>query len=489
LLTAEERALLRQLSVFAGSWTLEAAQAVCGDDPSEEMEVLDTLARLAEKSLVDVEDPIEAAEGRFRLLETIRQYAREKLLEVGEAEQIRDRHLDFFLGFAEQTEPKLRGPEQLAWLERVEREHDNLRTALAWSLEGGTSERALRLAGALSFFWEFRGHFNEGQKWLDKALALAERHKTGAAGDASDPARAEMAWRAKALYGAGRLHFAVRPEPDVSRMMVEESLRLWRELGDKWWMAVALEHVGFMLMGRSDIRTAQARLEEGVSLAREVTDRWPLALCLVRLASSFSFTDVAAAHRTRAEALAVARSVGDKSVLCQALTGMAGTYLAAGDLAAAASILEEARSEARAIGSVTHIYLSLFESVITACRQGDLTQARGDCFELLALARETAAPTVCMIAVFASGIVASFSDQPQRAVRLFAALESFAGSHFSNTLMTLFVMSDQPLEKTRAQLDPAIFEAAWAEGQQMTMEQAMAFATETEGADTQIAAT
>jgi hypothetical protein len=275
----------------------------------------------------------------------------------------------------------------------------------------------------------------------------------------------------------------VRPEPDVSRMLVEESLRLWRELGDKWWMAVALEHVGFMLMGENDYRTAQTRLEEGVSLARKVTDRWPLALCLVRLSSSYRFMDVAAAHRTRAEALAVARSVGDKSVLCQGLTAAVGTYLIQGDLAAAAAVAEEARVEARAIGSVTHIYLSLLESVITACRQGDPTKARGYCLELLALARETGAPTVCMIAVFASGIVASFSDQPQRAVRLLAALESFTSSHFSNTLMTLLVMSDRPLEKTRAQLDPATFEAAWAEGEQLTLEQAMALATEDESKD------
>jgi predicted ATPase len=158
LLTEAERVLLRRLSVFAGGWSLEAAQAVCGDglgeagEVLEALDVLETLSQLTDKSLVEVEAPMEAAEGRYRLLETIRQYARDKLLASGEAEWVRDRHLEYFVQFAEQAEPKLRGAEQLEWLERVEREHDNLRTALARALDSGKRENALRLAGALYYF-------------------------------------------------------------------------------------------------------------------------------------------------------------------------------------------------------------------------------------------------------------------------------------------------------------------------------------------------
>jgi predicted ATPase/DNA-binding SARP family transcriptional activator len=488
LLTAAERVLLRRLAVFAGSFSLEAAQAVGGaglDAAGELGEVLDTLVRLADKSLVDVEEPLEAVEGRFRLLETIRQYARDKLLEAGEAEQARDRHLAFFLQVAEETEPKLRSAEQLAWLERVERDHDNLRAALAWALERGASERALRLAGALYYFWEFRGYWSEGQNWLDEALALSERERSRrTAAEVYPPSGAERAQRAKALYGAGRLHFAARIEPDVSRAMVEESLRLWRELGDTWWMAVALEHVGFMLRLEGDLQTARARLEEGASLAREVTDRWPLALCLVRLATDATFTDVAAAHRIRAEAVRLARSVGDKSVLCQALTGMAGTYFVEGNLAAAAAVAEEARVEARAIRSVTHVFLSLLELVITACLQADLTKAKKYCVELQALARETGSLTVYLVMVFAFGILASFSGQPQRAVRLLAATDAFARQRGSKVSFgKIFIVGDQALEMARAQLDPATFEAAWTEGQQMTEDQLVALATEDERTD------
>jgi predicted ATPase len=272
LLSETERVLLRRLSVFAGGWSWEAAQAVCGEGLGEE--VLDPLVRLADKSMVVVDEPLEAAVGRYRLLETIRQYAREKLLEAGEAEAVRERHLEYFLRFAEEAEPRLRGAEQLVWLERVESEHDNLRTALAWALERGKRDRPLELAGALSYFWVLRGYVSGGYKWLDDALALWEREQSekGAAG--TDPATpVERAHRAKALYAAGLLH-VVTLNLKRARTMVEESLRVWRDLGDTWWMAVALERVGFLSGFAGDLQTAFAHLEEGVSLARGVEDRW-----------------------------------------------------------------------------------------------------------------------------------------------------------------------------------------------------------------------
>jgi predicted ATPase/DNA-binding SARP family transcriptional activator len=484
LLTAAERMLLRRLSVFAGSFSLEAAQAVCGAGLGED--ALETLARLADKSLVEVDEPLDAVEGRFRVLETIRQYAREKLLEAGEAEQVRDRHLAFFLGFAEQTEPKLRRAEQLTWLERVERDHDNLRTALAWALERGASESALRLAGALYYFWEFRGYWSEGQKWLDDALALAEREQSeGVATGEYTSTHAETAQRAKALYGAGRLRFATLFDPDVSRTMIEESLRLWRELGDKWWMAVTLEHIGFMLTVEGDYQTSRARLEEGVSLAREVEDPWLLALCLVRLASPLMEIDVTASHRIREEGVALARSVGDKRVLCQGLNGLAASYLMKGDLTAAASVAEEARAEARAIGDVIHVFLSFLVLVIIACLQNDPAKAKGYCFEILTLARERGVALAHPLMLFPFALVASFGGQPQQGVRLFAAVEVLFGQSGIKlgSFGPFLIVQKQALERARAQLDPATFEAALQEGRALTPEQAIALATGNESED------
>jgi tetratricopeptide (TPR) repeat protein len=451
---------------------LDAAQAVCADPSGGE--VLDTLARLADKSLVTVDESPEAAEARYRLLETIRQYARDKLLAAGESERIRDRHLDHYLRFAEEAEPRLRSADQLAWLERLETEHDNLRAALAWSLESADAERALRLAGAAAYFWELRGYWSEGHRWLDQALALSPR---GANGTVVQP---QTAARAKALYGAGRLHFATRAEASASRQIVEASLRSWRELGDKWWMAVALEHVGFMLMFEGDFQTARARLEEGVSLARETEDGWPLAMCLVRLAGALARTDVAASRRVREEGVAVARGVGDKSVLSQGLVGLAFLDVMDGNIAAAGPIAAEALAEARAIGTVTQIYLSLLASAVAASLRADPAAAKGYCLEIFALAREAGSTVVQLVGLLASSFVECFSGDPGRGVSLLTATERF-GDESGGTrgvARGLFGPLYMPaFERAQARLDAASLEAALHKGRMLTIEQAVELAT------------
>ena len=170
LLPQAERELLRRLSVFAGGWTLPAAQAVCADDALPEADFLDLLGRLINKSLVLV-NRRKDQEIRYHLLETVRQYAQEKLAESGEAGRIRDRHMPYFLSLAIRAEPELIGAEQAAWFDRLELEHDNFRLALGWSLEGGAAraEAGLRMANSLWWFWFQRGH-DEGCDWLKKTL-------------------------------------------------------------------------------------------------------------------------------------------------------------------------------------------------------------------------------------------------------------------------------------------------------------------------------
>jgi predicted ATPase/DNA-binding SARP family transcriptional activator len=485
LLSEGERVLLRRLSVFAGGWSWEAAQAVCGDGLGDE--VLDSLVSLVDKSLIVVEEPMEAAEGRYRLLETIRQYAREKLLASGEAEAVRDRHLEYFLRLAEEAEPRLRRAEQLGWLNRLETEHENLRTALAWSLERGKSDRVLRLAGALSYFWELRGYWSEGCKWLDEALARASHEQRGK-GSASEPSPLtppEQAQRAKALYGSGRLRFMSLLDPDVSRAMVEESLRMWCELGDKWWMAVALEHVGFMSGVEGDVQMARTRLEEGVALAREVEDRWPLALCLVRLAARM---DVALARQMFEEGVALARTVGDKSILSQGLDGMGGVYFLEGKLTEAARVCEEGLAEARAIGDFVHLMLSLLLLAVVTCLQGDTVKAKEYGFQVLTLARETGASQWLLLVILVFGFVAIFNGQPGRGLRLFTATQTLLrqrGLKLDILAGPLPMIVTQALEKAQAQLDPASFQAALQEGRGLTLEQALALATENASQDSQ----
>jgi hypothetical protein len=345
--------------------------------------------------------------------------------------------------------------------------------------------------GALSYFWELRGSWSEGHKWLDDTLALAEREQAEkvAAGKPYIPSYAEMSRRAKVLYGAARIRFATLFEPAASRALVEESLRLWRELGDKWWMAVALEHVGFML-SMDDVQAARALLEEGVALAREVEDRWPLAVCLVRLGSFLPLTEFDTARLIRDEAVAVARRVGDKSVLSQGLFGLATDLYLEGTLTAAGPVGEEALANARAIGSTMHVILSLLVLVIISCFQGDLAKANDYCVQVLAFAREKGSPQWLFLVLLAFGLVACLGGQPLRGVRLLVSTETLLRQHGINPrvegmrdLMALRQSIDAALETARAQLDPARFAAAWAEGEHMTMEQALALATEIDGAN------
>lgn len=483
LLSEPERTLLRRLSVFAGGWSLDAATSVCDGVLAEG--TLETIARLADKSMVVVEGPMETGEGRYRLLETIRQYARDKLLASGESEQLRDRHLDYFLRFAEAIEPKLRGAEQLVWLGRVETEHDNLRTALAWALESRKSGSALRLAGALSYFWELRGYLAEGQKWLAEALSSSEREREAVVIGVSRPsspalADTNKAARAKVLYASGRVHFASHVEPSVSRAIVEEALQSWRELGDKWWVAVALEHVGFMLRWEGDAETSVARLEEGVSLAREVQDRWPLALCLMRLGGSLVGSDVAASLRIFEEAEAIARAIGDRHLLSQVLVAHASAHFLSGNLSAAASMAAEALVEGRAVGSVISVFLSLMAMAVISCLQGDATGAKAYCHELLDFGRETGSPTVHILGLFGSGFVACFSERPEQGVRMLGAGQALAGElgMVRGFIGPMLMLYEQALQRAREKLDSATVDAALQEGRALTMDQALQLARE-----------
>jgi len=487
LLSEAERVLLRRLSVFAGGWSLEAAQAVCSDGPGEE--VLDPLVRLVDKSMVVVEEPLEAAEGRYRLLETIRQYARDKLFESGEAEHVRDQHLEFFLRFAEIAEPRLRSAEQLEWLHRVETEYDNLRTALAWSLERSKSDRTLRLAGALSYFWVLRGIFSESYKWLNDALTFAEReqHEKSAAGTYT-PTPVEMAQRAKALYGATLSQFGTL-DMKKGRTLIDESLRLWRALGDTWWTAVALELKALLLSVSPDFEMALACLEEGVALGRRIEDPWPLAVCLIRMGDALKPGGQAAAARPfLEEGVALARRIGDKSVLSEGLRELGSVYYVAGALTAAESLTEEALAHGRAIGSLLSVFLALFQLVVISCLQNDPEKAKRYCGEAWALGKDTGSPFVALFAIVIFGLAVSVGGEAGRGVRLLAAaLALLAPFGFKpgegEPTMKVF---RQVLEKAQAQLGPEAFQAAWAAGQQMTLEQALALATENASEDSQL---
>ncbi|MDQ2654761.1 MAG: tetratricopeptide repeat protein [Chloroflexota bacterium] len=253
LLDPAEQALFRRLSVFAGGFTLETAESIAGDGATS---TLDLVASLIDKSLLRRLDTREA-ESRFGMLATIREFGLQRLAAGAEAETARAVHAAYFLALAEKAEPALIGPEQGAWLARIEAEHDNLRLALAWLRDHGKSEDELRLAGALSRFWEIRGHLSEGQRWL--AGALARR----------DEASASVT--AKALRGAGMI---AREQGDyaAAAALGEEALVLYRELGDTLGIARTAHLLGDTASDVGDYARAAAMLEEGLALFEALGD-------------------------------------------------------------------------------------------------------------------------------------------------------------------------------------------------------------------------
>jgi predicted ATPase len=226
LLSEPERSALAQLSVFAGGWTLEAAEAVVGTD------ALDLLSHLVDRSLVVVEEG--AGEARFRLLETIRQYAREKLFESHKAEQARNRHLDFYLARVEIAEPKLLGPEMIPYLDQLEVEQDNLRAALEWAVESDPL-KALRLVAVLFAFWGRRTSITEGYNWVKAALAYSE----AAPQVEGKAAQSYLVAKAKALGGEVALAFGLGNNL-AARAAVETSISLARQINASQTLAFVL---------------------------------------------------------------------------------------------------------------------------------------------------------------------------------------------------------------------------------------------------------
>ncbi len=243
LLTPEEQALFRWLAVFVGGFTLEGAEAVVFAGDALDLDVFEGVASLVDKSLLRQEvGPDE--EPRFAMLETIREFGLERLAARGEEAAIQNAHAAYFLALVEQAESALLGPEQMAWLTWLDAAHDNLRAALDWCL-ASDAEAGLRLAGALSLFWQVRGYLLEGRRWLEALLAQA-------------PQRAAL--RAKALHAAGQL---ARHQADIASgiSLCEESLAIYRELGDKRGGAYVLRTLGLLVSDGGDPERGRALFE------------------------------------------------------------------------------------------------------------------------------------------------------------------------------------------------------------------------------------
>jgi predicted ATPase/DNA-binding SARP family transcriptional activator len=372
LLSEQERVLFRRLAVFAGGWTLEAAEAVCVNSALEARRLLDLLSHLVQKSLVMADGRGE--EPRYRMLETIRHYANAKLLEAHEFEPLRDQHLSFFLKLAEHTEALFRTPQRTEWLPRLEIEHDNLRTALEWACERDL-ETARWLAGVLERFWFFGDHLGEARTWYARVLNAGDRLTV-------------TKGLALSLFGSGAasLHLEYLDEAQVP---LEQSVVLWQKLGDQGRLAWSLAWVAYWLLQRGESAQACALYAEHESLFRSSAGSDVLLWILSNwgTAKAASQRDDPAAKALLEEALSLARAQQDpfQFVLCYSSLG--DWAVLQGDYVSARRYFLEALDWRRKLGTRWIIAAGLWQVANIMCIQGDYRQAEPVYTESLALAR------------------------------------------------------------------------------------------------------
>ena len=496
LLTEEERTVLRCLSVFVGGWTLDAAEAVC-DNPA----ILDLLTHLVDKSLVAV-DRERRREARYYLLETIRQYAREKLAESGEGERVRAHHLNYFLELTKRAEPELYGAAQVEWLHKLEDEHANVRAALEWSLQGNIA-LGQQLAAASWWSWSLRGHLSEGYEWLGRMLAVS-------------PQNNETPIRAKLLSGAGWLA-AMLDYIEQSEAYAEKSIALYRQIGDKNGMAFSLatlatrayrrsdydqatklaeesralyaevrnkwglRHVagllGYVAEAQGNLEQAQKLYEESLMLAQELGDKdgigWTLYL-LGRLAHSQG--NDAQAIKLLEEGLQFARETMSKPEIGWILTAMGYIAIGNGEYEHARMYLEEGMEIYRKMGHQSNLAY-LFELLGWVARlQEDYAKAQSLYHESLELAYhygKEADIAECLIGV---GQLLGVQDSLEKFAYLLGMAEGITPNIQSMLDSAVRLETEKFIETARSLLGNEAYTVAWESGKQMRLEEAIAFA-------------
>ena len=335
LLTSSERALFRRLAVFAGGWTLEAVHAVCASGAQDAMEVLELLSELVEKSLVTLD-----AEGqRYRLLDTVREYARERLDAADEGSDARTRHLHHYVAFAEQAKPELFGPDERKWLVRLDLERENLLSAHAWCdrVEDGAAI-GLRLVSAVKPYWLNRG-----------LLALGYRVTVEAIGRAGAQQRTPA--RCRGLFDAGQLCFFMGRYDEAQRLL-SDSLAVARAIGDTTRVAAALQPLGMACLGQGDLATARGHLEEALALARGLGNKRGLAAALNALAQLRRVEGaLEAALPLYEQMLTLARELGDREIVAIGLLNLAMVAIGGSANERARDMLIEVLDIAAEIGS------------------------------------------------------------------------------------------------------------------------------------------
>ena len=506
LLDADQQRLFLRLCVFVGGCTLEAIEFVCETLGDGALPVLEGVSSLIDKSLLQqIEQGAE--EPRFVMLETIREYGLETLTESNEMSITRQAHARYFLTLAEQAESELGGPQQALWLGRLEREHDNLRAAMRWSIgddgNGGNREIALRLGGALRRFWQMHGHLNEGQIFLERVLLASEGFKVSTQA------------RAKALIAAATLA-STQNDYDRVETYCQQSLVLFRELGDQFGIALSLYLLSVVPLMKGDNVAARTRTEEALALFREMDDKervaWSLSTLALLDSQEGKYTVARALYE---ESLTIHRELGDKrgiaitllrlaqllfasqgdqamlrSLLEESLTlfnelgekeGIANSYsfsgqlaLSQSDTATARTQLEESIKLYREVGNRRALAESFAILARVVLAQGEKPAAQALYEESLAIAREL--KHMWLIASVLEGWASMVAEQGQFAwaAQLWGAAESLRETIGVSIPLVERTDYEQAVAAARTQSGEKTFATRWSEGRNMTPEQALA---------------
>jgi predicted ATPase len=468
LLTEEEKTLFGRLSVFSGGRTLEAIEEIC--DLGGDTDALEGVESLLEKSLLRREEGV-GGESRFVMLETVHEYAREKLEQSGEAEEIKRAHAEFFLTLAEEAEPDFKGAQQKRWLERLEAEHDNMRAAFSWALERAEAEYSLRLGGALGWFWWMRGHLSEGRRWLEGALVM--------------DGRVSPEVRAMALAGVGALALD-QGELDRAEEACQEGLELLvEEVSErseaKLYLLISLGHVA---LNREDYERATELFEESLALSREKRDTWGVAISLMGQAIvSHDRGDLKRATELYEVSMDLCRKRGDKLNLAICLGNLGMVVCSQGDLVRAAKLIEEGvvlmrELGARGSGSVGHYNLGWI-----ALLQNDLDRAADLYEESLALAWDIGMNPIVQGDLEGFALVAGAQGAARRAAQLWGAAQSLHEAKGIPRDIDFLAEANARIRAVRSGMGEEAWEAAWHKGRAMTLEEAVSYALD-EGAGT-----
>ena len=464
LLTKQEQVMLGRLSIFAGSCSLSAAETICAGDGVERELVLELLSSLVNKSLM-VAQTLQPGEARYSLLETIRQYAQEKLLASGEWSVIHDRHLQYFLQLAEETAKKLSGQYQQLWLSYLEGEYDNIRAAMTWALESGRIEAGLRIANAIYQFWTIRDYVQEGLAWVERLLAQADetispvvhanalafasflagfRGNTSAqmrygqeaaalAEAAGDEGKRALGWALSAqAYGA-----RAAGDHETEFTLAKRGIQLYRELGDSYFLGVSLSVWSFTPMSLGKYDEARAMLDEGLPLLRALGDPYRIAMAL-----NFS---------------------GDLARLEQ-------------NYARAETAYEESISILRHIGAVRDLASALHNLGHTCLHLGDVERAHALFSESMATqqAQQNAPGMTEGLIGFAA--LATVKGMPAAGARLLAVVVAVGGENIASAWAATRMEYEHYLALARADLTETEFQAEQAAGRALTLEQAVEYA-------------